>query len=793
VAPEARQLKHISVQGVVQGVGFRPFVFRLAHDCGLTGWVLNTSSGVEIEVEGTDESIDRFLDGLVRNAPPLAHIEGLQVTPASPNSYASFEIRESQQDAGYQLISPDIATCSDCTAEIFDPHDRRYRYPFTNCTNCGPRFTIISDIPYDRPNTTMAGFRMCEACRKEYENPLNRRFHAQPNACPVCGPRVWLENASGDRVACDDAIKEAARLLAVGSILAIKGLGGFHLACDACDKDAVNILRKRKGRPDKPLAVMMRHLDEVRKECFCSEEEAALLSSPHAPIVLLRFQEESRIPRNVAPGNRYLGAMLAYTPLHHLLLADFSGPLVMTSGNITEEPIAKDNEEAKQRLKGLADYFLLHDRDIHSRYDDSVCMVIDFHGQARGNLSSEHGEREGEASAALPVEGATRAPLMGKGPQLIRRARSYAPFPIRLPFGSTPLLAVGAQEKSSFCLTRDRYAFVSQHIGDLENVETLDHFAATVDLYKRLFRIKPELIVHDLHPDYLSTRYALQIKGDLPVVGVQHHHAHIASCMVDNGIVEPVIGVAFDGSGFGLDGTVWGGEFIIARLDGFERAGRLEPLPMPGGELAIRKPYRLAIAYFHRLLGHVPELPFVRDIPEEEHGIIIQQLEQGINTPLTSSCGRLFDAVSALLNVRKAITFEGQAAIELEMLSKQNGDAQSYAYGLAEDEGMHEVRLAPLLEAILNDIRSAVPVQEIGLRFHETIARLTLDVVARVAKETGISRVALSGGCFQNRLLLRRTVPLLTGAGLEVLIHRQVPCNDGGISLGQAAIAHRTG
>ncbi len=376
-----------------------------------------------------------------------------------------------------------------------------------------------------------------------------------------------------------------------------------------------------------------------------------------------------------------------------------------------------------------------------------------------------------------------------KEPQPVRRARSYAPFPIRLPFGSTPLLAVGAQEKNSFCLTRDRYAFVSQHIGDLENVETLEHFAATIDLYKKLFRIKPELIAHDLHPDYLSTRYALEMKGDMPIVGVQHHHAHIASCMVDNGVVTPVIGVAFDGSGFGSDGTVWGGEFIIARLDGFERIGRIEPLPMPGGELAIKKPYRLAIAYLHRLLGSVPDLPFARDVSEEEQEIIIQQLDQGINTPLTSSCGRLFDAVSALLNVRKAITFEGQAAIELEMLSRQNGDAQGYGYGLAKHDGMWEVRVGPLLEAILNDIGSGVPVQEIGLRFHETIARLTRDVVVRAARETGISRVALSGGCFQNRLLLRRTMPLLREAGLEILLHRQVPCNDGGISLGQAAIA----
>ncbi len=792
MAPEARRLRHISVRGVVQGVGFRPFVFRLASECGLTGWVLNTSSGVEIEVEGSGDSIDRFIERLRRDAPPLAHIEELRVTSAVGNGYTSFEIRESQKDQGYQLISPDIAACGECAAEIFDPRDRRYRYPFTNCTNCGPRFTIISDIPYDRPNTTMSRFSMCDACKKEYDDPLNRRFHAQPNGCPVCGPRAWLENANGERIVCNDAITEAARLLACGSVIAIKGLGGFHLACDACDEKAVDSLRKRKRRPDKPFAVMMRDLDEVKRECFCGDEEAALLSSPHAPIVLLLWREGSRIARTVAPLNMYLGAMLAYTPLHLLLLSDFSRPLVMTSGNMTEEPIAKDNDEAKIRLKGLADYFLLHDRDIYSRYDDSVYMVIDFQWKTSGNQCSEHGEREGEALAALLTEGATASvPLIEKKPQPLRRARSYAPFPIRLPFESIPLLAVGAQEKSTFCLTREQYAFVSQHIGDLENIETVDHFEATIDLYKKLFRITPELIAHDLHPDYLSTRYALEMKKAIPTVGVQHHHAHIASCMADNGIVEPVIGVAFDGSGFGPDGTVWGGEFLIARLDGFERIGRIEPLPMPGGEAAIRKPYKLAIAYLHRLLGHLPDLPFVRDITEEERNLIFRQLEQSINTPLTSSCGRLFDAVSALLNIRKAITFEGQAAIELEMASRQEGEAQSYAYGLEIIDGVWEVRLRPLLEAILNDIASGIPVSEIGLRFHETVARLICDVAARAASEKRIARVALSGGCFQNRLLLSRTVPLLREAGLEVLLHRQVPCNDGGISLGQAAVAGR--
>jgi hydrogenase maturation protein HypF len=755
VAEDARQLKHISVQGVVQGVGFRPFIFRLAHEHNLTGWVLNTSSSVEIEIEGTADSIARFVQRLVRDAPPLALLEDIKLKAGSPNGYTSFEIKKSQQDAGYQLISPDIATCRECVKELFDLHDRRFRYPFTNCTNCGPRFTIISDIPYDRPNTTMSVFPLCDACRSEYEDPLNRRFHAQPTACPVCGPKVWLESADGQILVCDDVIKEAAQRLAFGAILAVKGLGGFHLACDAHNAQAVNTLRMRKGRPRKPLAVMMSNLDEVRKECACDEEEAKLLLSPHAPIVLLRRREDSCVPRNVAPGNSYLGVMLAYTPLHHLLLHDVGRPLVMTSGNIAEEPIAKENDEAKRRLKGLADYFLLHDRDIHSRYDDSVYMVVE------------------------------------EKPQPIRRARSYAPFPARLPFKSVPLLAVGAQEKSTFCLVHDEYAFVSQHIGDLENIETIEHFATTVELYKRLFRITPELIAHDLHPDYLSTRYALETKGSLPIVGVQHHHAHIASCMMDNGITGPVIGVAFDGSGWGPDNTVWGGEFFVADLLGFRRVGCIEPLPLPGGELAIKKPYRIAIAYIYRLFGSIPELPFLRDVAEEERHLIAQQVDKGINTPLTSSCGRLYDAVSALLDVCKTITFEGQAAIELEMCSTATGSQRPYAYGLEEQNGMWQVRVRPLLEAILNDIRSGVPVQQIGLRFHDTLARVITDVATRVAAETGISRVALSGGCFQNRLLLRRTLPLLQEAGFDVLFHRQVPCNDGGISLGQAAIAHK--
>jgi hydrogenase maturation protein HypF len=754
LAQETHELRHISVQGVVQGVGFRPFVYRLATQEGLKGWVLNTTSGVEIEVEGRQSAIDRFLKALISDAPPLAHIEGVRAVSGPVNDYASFEIRESRQDAGYQLISPDIATCADCRRELFDPGDRRFRYPFTNCTNCGPRFTIISDIPYDRPNTTMARFRMCEACLHEYEDPLNRRFHAQPNACPECGPRVWLENEKGEKVAASDVIVEAVRLLKAGEILAIKGLGGFHLACDASNNEAVGLLRKRKDRLHKPFAVMMGTIDEIKAECVVDDAEEALLSSPHAPIVLLRRREVTQLAPGIAPHNKYLGVMLPYTPLHHVLLTEFGGPLVMTSGNISEEPIARDNDEARVRLVRLADYFLMHDRDIYSRYDDSVYTVSE--------------------AKAYPI----------------RRARSCAPYPVGLPFKSQPMLAVGAQEKNTFCLTRDEYAFVSQHIGDLNTIETLEQFKSTVELYERLFRIEPRLIAHDLHPDYLSTRYALESYGTLPLMGVQHHHAHIASCMVENGTIERVIGVAFDGSGFGPDGTVWGGEFLLADLCGFTRVGRIQPLPLPGGELAIRRPYRIAIAYLFALFGSLPHLPFLDAVSDEERTMILQQVQTGVNTPMTSSCGRLFDAVSAIVGIRSTITFEGQAAIELEMSSEEKAPFQPYPYGLDQEHGLWEVRVRPLIESVLEDMRTHVPLGVIGSRFHDTIALIIQDVASRIARETGIRRVALSGGVFQNRLLLNRILPLLRESSLDPLLQRQVPCNDGGISLGQAAIAH---
>ena len=801
--------KAISVRGVVQGVGFRPFVYRLAHEHGLTGWVLNHSGGVEIEVEGPAAALASFVRDLEKKAPPLARIESIKVADAPPAGYTTFDIRHSVAEEGrYQLISPDIATCPDCLRELLDPADRRYRYPFTNCTNCGPRFTIIADIPYDRPLTTMRDFVMCPQCQAEYKDPLDRRFHAQPNACPVCGPHVWLApssrlrpeaqpgglQASGSNLKLetlkretDDVIAQAARLLQAGDILAIKGLGGFHLACDGTDEVAVRTLRKRKNRPAKPLAVMMTTLEEVKQHCWVSEEEERLLTSSQCPIVLLRWKPESNISRLVAPRNNYLGAMLPYTPLHHVLLRDVGRPLVMTSGNLSEEPIARDNDEALRRLAHLADYFLLHNRDIYARYDDSVWFVpLREETRLRPEAQPEGFLGKNLVSLAQPI----------------RRSRGYAPFPVKLPFKIGQILACGAELKNTFCVTRDEYAFLSQHIGDMENLETLAHFETTIELYKRLFRIKPEIIAYDMHPEYLSTKYAKSPISNLQSpISIQHHHAHVASCLADNGWSPddgPVIGVAWDGTGYGTDGRIWGGEFLVANYHGFQRVAHLEYLPMPGGEAAIRNPYRLAIGYLYALTGQLPSFRPPSVPPdfggEEELRIIQQQIDKGINCPQTSSGGRLFDAASALLGVRERITYEAQAAVELEMAVKElritNNELRNYPFGVEEGEGGMVIRLRGLFEALLADRRRGVGVGEMAYRFHVTVAEMVGAVCERIARETGLRTVALSGGCFQNRLLLVLVVPRLREVGLRVLLHRQVPCNDGGISLGQAVIAH---
>jgi hydrogenase maturation protein HypF len=777
VARQFLKSASISVRGIVQGVGFRPFVYGLAVKHNLKGWVYNTSEDVRIEVEGATQAIEQFKRELQTKTPPLAHIEDVTIEYHPPRGYENFEIRRSQaQEGKYQLISPDVATCQPCLEELLNPEDRRYRYPFTNCTNCGPRFTIIEDMPYDRPKTTMRNFPMCPQCQAEYDNPLDRRFHAQPNACPRCGPQVQLVDKQGNMVTTSNPIAAASQLLKEGKIVAIKGLGGFLLACDATNDAVIKTLRQRKKRSSKPFAIMVATIEEAKRHCCVSLEEGNLLISPQSPIVLMRWKGDSSVSQEVAPNLKFLGIMLPYTPLHHILLRDTGLPLVMTSGNLSEEPIARDNDEALRRLSEIADYFLIHNRDIYSRYDDSVAMV------ERGTS------------------------------QLIRRARSYAPYPIRLPFEARQVLGCGAEDKNTFCLTKDNYAFVSQHIGDMENMETLEHFDSTISLYKRLFHIEPEIIAHDLHPDYLATKYARELgESGLKLVPVQHHHAHIASCLADNGVESPVIGVAFDGTGMGADGNIWGGEFLVADYRNYKRAGHLEYLPLPGGAAAIKRPYRTTIGYILTLLGENAlshDLPVMREADDMEIEVIKRQIERKINSPLSSSMGRLFDAISALLGIRGEIDYEGQAAVELEMAAYSSviarpvlsgareldeaisGNNESYPYHIAEDKGIRIVKLRDLLSAVIEDIHQGMSKGRISVKFHNTVARMIDEMCHLITDETGIDQVALSGGVFQNRLLLRKTVSLLERGGFQVFTHSQVPCNDGDVSLGQAVIAN---
>ncbi|MGB9777616.1 MAG: carbamoyltransferase HypF [Anaerolineae bacterium] len=753
--------RRIHITGVVQGVGFRPFVYNLATRLGLSGWVLNSSSGVEIEAVGPEAVLDEFIARLRTDAPPLARIERITVAPGNPPAPGDlrpvFRILHSEARPGeFVPISPDVAICDDCLRELFDPRDRRYRYPFINCTNCGPRFTIIRDIPYDRPNTTMAPFVMCPDCQAEYDDPTNRRFHAQPNACPVCGPRLeFRAGPDTPPLYGEEALQAARAAIQAGRIVAVKGLGGFHLACDATADAPVARLRERKGRVDKPFAIMSFDLPTVERYCDVNDAERALLTSRQRPILLLRRRPDAPISPLVAPGNRYLGVMLPYTPLHYLLLEPAEGfpiALVMTSGNYSEEPIVTDNAEALRRLAALADAFLLHDREIHARCDDSVTRVF------RG--------------AELPI----------------RRSRGYAPYPVHLPFPVRPVLAVGAELKNTFCLTRERYAFLSQHIGDMENYETLRFFEDMVEQLKRTFRIEPEVVAHDMHPAYLSTGYARRLADRLPLVAVQHHHAHIAACMAENGLTgdRPVIGVAFDGTGYGADGAIWGGEFLVADYASFRRAAHLRYIPLPGGDAAIRRPYRVALA--HLWAAGVPwdeALPPVAAASPAERAVLERQLARGLNAVPTSSMGRLFDAVAALAGVRQAINYEAQAAVELEM-QVADGVEEAYPFGVGE-----EIDPAPVIRAVVEDVRDGVPVGVVAARFHNSVAAMVREVCLRLRAETGLNEVALSGGVFQNITLLGKTEALLREAGFTVHTHRLVPPNDAGISLGQAVVAGR--
>jgi len=843
----------VIVRGVVQGVGFRPFIHRLATEHHLTGWVLNSTEGVVIEVEGEQDAVESFLADLPVKRPPLAVIEKIETTFLPPVGYPSFVIEASAQaEGGFVLVSPDICTCPDCQRELFAPTDRRYRYPFTNCTNCGPRFTIIKDIPYDRPLTTMAAFTMCPDCAAEYHDPADRRFHAQPNACPVCGPHVWLETNSTrsndfsrfQANSCPqmttevvttntEAIAQARRLLAEGHIVAVKGLGGFHLACDATNDAAVRLLRERKRRVDKPFALMSPDVATIEQYCFVSEGERQLLESPQRPIVLLRRRPESPISPAVAPGNNFLGVMLPYTPLHYLLLADEgrgtrdegrgkrdeergtraegcsssvlrpSSALVMTSGNLAEEPIATDNGEARQRLAPLADAFLMHNRDIHVRCDDSVTRL--FEGRE----------------------------------MLLRRSRGYAPFPLRLGFELQEILAVGGELKNTFCLTKGTYAFLSQHIGDLENWETLASFAANIEHFQRLFRVNPTIIAHDLHPDYLSTKWAIEQRTKsiehrlgtedwgLRTCPVQHHHAHMASVMAEHGLNERVIGVSWDGTGYGTDGQIWGGEFLVGDYTAFRRAAHLKYVRLPGSEAAIRHPLRMALSHLVNAYGEAAwdlALPALARLEPTERAVVRHQIETGFNSPWTSSAGRLFDAVSALLGVRDVVNYEGQAAIELEMLVAEGVEEW---YEVTEELGDREIRKlgnqgirksgnsrfpdslitdslvpdslatdalildpAPLIRAVVDDLRAGTPAPVIAARFHNTLARLIVDTCGIIRQREGLNKVCLSGGVFQNVTLLSRTLRGLREAGFAPYIHHLVPPNDGGIALGQALVAH---
>ncbi|HAW60138.1 MAG TPA: carbamoyltransferase HypF, partial [Actinobacteria bacterium] len=633
-----------------------------------------------------------------------------------------------------------------------------------NCTNCGPRFTIIEDIPYDRPKTTMGIFKMCPECQAEYDDPTNRRFHAQPNACPECGPKLTLvgsgESRVGSVIRCEDPITETIKPLKEGEIVAIKGLGGFHLACDAENDRAVIELRRRKRRPDKPLAVMIHDIDEVKRHCFVSLEEERVLKSPQRPIVLLLKKPESTISPGVAPNNKYLGVMLPYTPLHYILLRESKMALVMTSGNISEEPIAMENEEALQRLGHIADYFLKHDREIYSRYDDSVVR------------------------------------LTGGEMTLIRRARSFAPFPIQLPFKAQEILAVGPELKNTFCLTKENYAFVSQHIGDMENLETLEHFETTLNLYVKLFRIKHKMVAHDLHPEYLSTKFAKSLKG-IPLVEVQHHHAHIASCTAENGVEGRVIGLSYDGTGYGSDGTIWGGEILIADWRGFRRAAHLRYFPMPGGEAAIKRPYRMAFSYLYSLFGEDYEklkIDFVGSLRKDEVKIMKNQLDKNLNSPITSSCGRLFDAVSALLGVRSVIDYEGQAAVELEMMADQDVK-ECYPFEIQDSrlptpDSPLVIDTEAIVRGVVKDLEKGTSSSVISAKFHNSVVNFSTEICERLREEEKLNRVALSGGVFQNLYLLTKLTRKLREAGFDVLTHKKVPANDGGISLGQAVIAN---
>ncbi len=756
----------VVVRGVVQGVGFRPFVYRLAMEEGLAGFIGNDTDGVTIEVEGPASRVDAFERRVRTEAPPLARIDDVVMRELPVAGEAGFRIVASEVLGRVSTgIPADAATCGDCLRELLDPADRRWRYPFLNCTNCGPRFTITRRIPYDRPQTSMARFTMCSACQREYDDPMNRRFHAQPNACRDCGPRVWLADGAGAEMAASDPVAEAIERLLAGEVMAIKGVGGFHLCVDAANEAAVMRLRERKHRYGKPLAVMARDVFAVRVLCDLTAEEEALLQTTARPIVLARSRADCGIAAAVAPGIPWLGVFLPYTPLQHLLFADARvHALVMTSANLSEEPIAIDNAEAVARLGAIADAFLMHDREILQRCDDSVAAMVDG------------------------------------VPQLIRRARGYVPLAVALPLDSPPLLAVGGHLKNVFALARGRFAYQSQHLGDLENLTGLEFFTESLDHLMRTFELEPGAVAHDMHPGYLSTEWAREWAGarGLKTIAVQHHHAHVAGCMAEHGLRGPVIGLALDGTGYGIDGRIWGGEVLVARLDGFERFAHLEYVPMPGGDAAVREPWRMALGALHTAGFDVESEQVLKLLGAQasEVRVLRRMMERGINSPMTSSLGRLFDAVAAVVLNRRVVDYEAQAAIELEGAAVDEPDRfeqGEYVPELHEaEEGSGSgsvIRTGKMWKAVLDDLWRGVPARRIAARFHAGIAEGFINAAGNARIETDINTVTLSGGCMANRRLARLLRAGLEEEGFTVLQHRSVSPGDGGLSYGQAAVA----
>ena len=755
---------HIAVRGAVQGVGFRPFVYKLASDLKLPGWVLNSPQGVFIEVEGEKAALNTFLLRLQEEKPTPSFIRSLEYSLLDPVNFKSFEIRSSESGGSTTaLILPDIATCPECLAEVFDPHNRRYRYPFTNCTHCGPRFTIIESLPYDRPNISMKLFEMCPDCREEYENPGDRRFHAQPNACPVCGPGLEFWDASGGVLSNrDEALLESAEAIREGKIVAVKGLGGFHLVADAVNTEAVERLRARKRREEKPFALMYPSLNRIKQDCRVAPLEARLLCSAESPIVLLERIEGSReISSSVAPGNPYLGVMLPYTPLHHLLLSEVGGPIVATSGNLSDEPICTDEREALSRLSGIADLFLVHNRPIVRHVDDSIVRIV---------LGRE---------------------------LVLRRARGYAPLPLRCRNLSSGILAVGAHLKNTIALSVGDNIFVSQHIGDLENNESFQAFEKVIGSFKHLYQVEPVRIASDLHPDYMSTRYARGVPASQ--FPVQHHYAHVAACMAENELEGRVLGVSWDGTGYGLDGTIWGGEFLLTNESGFTRAAAFRKFRLPGSAAAVKEPRRTALGVLYEIMGDEAfekNLAPVRAFGRQELPVLIQMLQKGLHSPWTTSAGRLFDAVASLSGLRQVMRYEGQAAMELEFAIGQEKTEGYYPFEISKKPGGEDmdgqpamiVDWGPMIREILEDVENGIPLAAVSRKFHNMLA----EAIVEVARRAGEERVVLTGGCFQNRFLAERAVRRLEQEGFRPYWHQRIPPNDGGIAVGQILAASRS-